>query len=306
MIMEESKKAGDLLKQITENINSSSYLITEISFKSFNVAYELGVAHHDKGIEKVCLLRAKVSDVPSDLIGLKRIEYGSYYELRKVVAEWIIDNIANSNKENLKKLMETPYEIDNYYEEEFINPNRFYDFWDNPFGAYYRLDPEGIYLTNVFLPLITKRFNMLKDIELTFDAKIINKCLGWTLRVWHENFQTKPFFMFNYSPLSKKIVPHIFSLEPMGSAVGYEVFEDVPQVDIKTKEDGWIRFTTKIIGSQVSIFDGFDDNKLVLEIDLNDEKYSKFRPKEIIHGNIGFRCSADERALIRSMKIKTL
>lgn len=93
-------KSSVLLCKICSYIRTCKYGISDISYPSLNVAYELGVMQTLN--KPTAIFLNKQSTKPSDLEGLEHIPYTSAKTLKPLLARWIIDNTNESDKKALQ------------------------------------------------------------------------------------------------------------------------------------------------------------------------------------------------------------
>lgn len=91
---DEMKKSSPFINKILSSINTSYFLIVDISGLNANVFYELGIAHTLRSISKVLILKDKNTVCPSDIRHLNYFSYdkGNYDELFNHVVNFIKNN----------------------------------------------------------------------------------------------------------------------------------------------------------------------------------------------------------------------
>ncbi len=90
-----------ILCKVCKHIQFCKYGIADISFGRHSVSYELGLMHgFDK---KVCILLQEDSDKFSDILGLEHVDYKGKKELSIKLSKWLLENVIEANKEELRK-----------------------------------------------------------------------------------------------------------------------------------------------------------------------------------------------------------
>ena len=93
-----------ILCKVCRHIQFCKYGIADISFGRHSVSYELGLMHgFDK---KVCILLQEDSDKFSDIHGLEHVDYKGKKELSIKLAKWLLENVLEADKEELRKYIE--------------------------------------------------------------------------------------------------------------------------------------------------------------------------------------------------------
>lgn len=89
-----------IINQIINSINTSRFIIVDISNLNPNVFYELGVAHSLKDVKNVLIIKNKKTNCPSDISHLRYNEYrddDNYNGLKKILIHYIETNSIESN-----------------------------------------------------------------------------------------------------------------------------------------------------------------------------------------------------------------
>lgn len=93
-----------VLCKVCKLIKACKYGIADISSGSSSVVYEYGLMH-GLGM-KVCLLLRKGNENKfTDIEGLEHLSYKGLYSFKLVVAQWILDNIVEIDKEKAKDII---------------------------------------------------------------------------------------------------------------------------------------------------------------------------------------------------------
>lgn len=171
--------------------------------------------------------------------------------------------------------------------------------WDYS-GDWRITENNELFITNSDSGGITKKGARWENYTITFDAKIINLCIGVILRATDQN----NYYMFQIN--HEKVRPHRRVSVPiikttkssMGSdeftianyRVGWQVMDNF-SVDHKKKLDNWFKVKIRVYGQTISIY---IDNDLVFQRDSF---------LEIPIGKIGFRNYDIEQAIIKNLKV---
>lgn len=336
-IIEKNNSTTILLSQIEKAIKKSDYIIADVSTRSFNIAYELGLAHRLRNYAYGCILipSSLRKEMHSDIRALKWIEYKSYFDFKKKVINWFITNVKTIKKDKTKKIkleeLAGKDDSPDFY-DHFQDFDRFMDLWWLSPVAQINFFGTCVQLTNAHIPILTKRFNLWTNYEMCFKAKILSKRIGWVVRAYFDPFIKFPryFYMLNYSIQEKEkaIIPHIFSATTPGPDGGYWVLSG-KKANVRLKEDrnGWFEIKTQVKENQIKVM---NEEKIVLVIDMDKIKkkdlnkngrrdWNNFeknilkgiqtnqKDKKILDkGNIGFRCYPDEMVMINWVRCKNL
>lgn len=91
---DELKKSSPFINKIISSINTSYFLIVDISGLNPNVFYELGIAHTLRSVNRVLILKDSTTKCPSDIGHINYFSYekGKYFELYDHVVNFIKNN----------------------------------------------------------------------------------------------------------------------------------------------------------------------------------------------------------------------
>lgn len=91
VLAKEEVKSDILLCKICRKIQSCKYGISDISYMSINVPYELGLLH---ALEKrTAILKRRDAELPTDVRGIEVLPYINTDTLEVMLSKWIHDNI---------------------------------------------------------------------------------------------------------------------------------------------------------------------------------------------------------------------
>lgn len=148
-----------------------------------------------------------------------------------------------------------------------------------------------------------------ENIELTFEAKVMNSCFGIVVRAQDE----QNFFMFQLG-IDKKITPHKrIQYVDLSSGVGNAQTNTgtLQSLTINNIKQSWIIYNKENLSTDAQI-DDWNKYKVVLnktriQIYINgQEAYKNDSIIDYNHGRIGFRCYAPEAVCIANVKVKRI
>jgi len=305
IIIEEQTMTSALWQEITNAIDLADYFIADISSNSPNILLELGYSIREKKLKYNAIFIQNSIEPPSDIKGFKFQKYGSLHEFRDKLIDWMINNIPIDyhNKDKLKSLKSQKVK-GVYYHEDFKDLDRFIKFWSYPPGSLYRLTSEGLLFTNAHFPIMTTHLALLENYEFEFKAKIKVRTLGWIVKGTRKFGTNSLVFciMFNINK-KHKLLPHIFTSKDIHPATHYQVFNTEKKTVKLNLKEGWFTLITRVDGDRITIS---NDKKIIFGQNFTIEPYKKFYEFPKKQGEVGFRCSPNEEAIINYVKVREI
>lgn len=107
-------KTGAFMRQVVSGIVGSTVVLADLSGRSANVFYEIGLAH--AYLKPVIMLTQAAADVPADLQGLRWLEYDTQsvdwaFDLRQQIAQAIKACVAASPIERMRDFLPAAVQV---------------------------------------------------------------------------------------------------------------------------------------------------------------------------------------------------
>jgi hypothetical protein len=147
-------------------------------------------------------------------------------------------------------------------------------------------DQDGLSVTRKSLSYggIYKSGATWENYNFSFEFKIMDKCAGWIVRAKSKEH----YVMIQCNP--QKIRPHVFSLNQTPDRMPHFVL--IKEVDHNQSLKDWNKVRTEVKGHSIKVWINetlvWSDSELL---------------KDFPMGTVGFRCSHDEHALFRCIKV---
>ena len=168
-------------------------------------------------------------------------------------------------------------------------------------GPWQVTDDRALVVTGSDQGGLTKTGALWENYTLTFEAKIVNRCLGVIVRAQDlDNYYMLQINKSRIRPHRRVAVPAVQApahagaedeARPITYTVGWQLFEDLC-VDLSNELDQWFTVRISVRGE-------------ALEMHVNDNlswQHGSFL--KIATGKIGFRSAGAERALVRKVRVK--
>jgi hypothetical protein len=148
------------------------------------------------------------------------------------------------------------------------------------------LDQDGLSVTKSSNGGICKIGASWENYDFIFEFKIINKCAGWIVRAEPDNH----YVMVQCN--NKQIRPHIYTLKQNPDGTKYLGFRLINEIDHGLSLNEWNTIRTEVIGHSIKVWINGTMVWTAPEL-LKDYKM----------GTVGFRCSHDEHAIFRNIRV---
>lgn len=122
--------------------------------------------------------------------------------------------------------------------------------------------------------------------EFTFEFKIINKCAAWIARARSREH----YVMIQCN--KRQVRPHTLTVIKQPNEAPKRMFRVVTEIDHGLSLDEWNRVRIEVRGHGIKVW---IEEKLV----WSDSELLEYFPM----GTVGFRCSGDEHALFRNIRV---
>jgi hypothetical protein len=147
-------------------------------------------------------------------------------------------------------------------------------------------DQDGLSVTKSGLGGIYNLGATWENYEFSFEFKIISQCAGWIVRARDDNH----YVMVQCN--KEQVCPHIFTVSPKPDRKSQPGFQVINKIDHNLSLQEWNRARTEVIGHGIKVWINetlvWSDSELL---------------KDFSMGTVGFRCSHNEHALFRYIKV---
>jgi len=173
------------------------------------------------------------------------------------------------------------------------------DNWDAP-GDWRITENHELFITNSDCGGITKKGANWENYTMTFDAKIVNLCLGIVVRARDLN----NYYMFQINkeqvrPHRRVSIPIFKTSKGAGDSsevsiahyrIGWQIMDNISVYHLKQLND-WFKVKVKVTGQTICI-----------QIN-NDLVFHRDNFLELPNGKIGFRNDGNEQAIVKKLKV---
>ena len=153
-------------------------------------------------------------------------------------------------------------------------------------GGQWTVDQDGLSVTKSSHGGICKIGASWENYNFIFEFKIINKCAGWIVRAEPDSH----YVMVQCN--NKQIRPHIYTLKQNQDGTKYLGFQLINEIDHGLSINDWNTIRTEVIGHSIKVW----INGTMVWTDPELLKGYKM-------GTVGFRCSQNEHAIFRNIRV---
>jgi hypothetical protein len=183
--------------------------------------------------------------------------------------------------------------INSKFFTRFIDNFNHLDNWINT--DKWKLDKKTLIVSHCEPGGITKMGQLWENYEITFNAKILNQCIGVIIRAQDlDNYYMLQISNDLVRPHRRVSIPKIDNKTNLidSYSVFWQVFEE-KSVSHKLLLTDWFDVKIKVIGSSVTMW-------------INNQKVFNDSFLMIPFGRVGFRNYGDEKAIIKKFKLKII